>query len=255
MLVEEGTEYSELLQDVRPDFAAIREISVRKHQSNAQGQAFFNGLQRGVKILNDERELYAYMVAMGKMHAAKLESAFDEVDFQDIKMPVHIIDWGCGQGTATMVFLDYLRKNRIELDIHQVILIEPSEIAIKRGSLHTLKYNDNINLLTINKIIDGLTPAEFKKLDGTVIHLFANILDIDAVSLKPLTDLIKASFPGENLFICTSPYVNGVKTNRLDTFQASFQSNRSKVIATFDDQKGDWINNWSRVVRVFNAIL
>ncbi|QXV63991.1 hypothetical protein INP83_12880 [Mucilaginibacter sp. 21P] len=255
MLVEEHTDYSEQLKEVDAEFMAIREISVDKHQRNPEGKRFYDGLQRGTKILDDERELFAYMVAMGKMHAAKLNSAFASIDLTGVSGPVSIIDWGCGQGTATMVLLDHLANKGIELDIHNILLIEPSKIAIERGSLHTLKFNDTVRLVTINKLIDGVRPDDLNGLEGTTIHLFANILDMDVIALKPLTDLIKDNFPGDNLFVCTSPYLNGTKTNRLDTFLTSFKGHNLKVLMRKDNAKGSWINNWSRVIRVFTASL
>lgn len=255
LLVEEATDYSELLKDVTSDFMAIREISVTKHMANPDGKRFYDALQRGVKILDDERELFAYMVAMGKMHRAKLNSAFDSVDFSKLTGPVNIIDWGCGQGTATMVLLDYLNKANIFSDVHNIILVEPSKLALERSGLHTLKFNDMVRLVTVNSLLDGVTPDHLKNLDGTTIHLFANILDIDAVALKPLTELIKDNISGENLFICTSPYLNSYKTNRLDAFLNAFKGDGIKVLMQKDNLKGSWINGWSRVIRVFTANL
>ena len=255
LLVEEHTDYSELLKDADMDFMAIREISVAKHMANPDGQRFYDSLQRGVKILDDERELYAYMVAMGKMHRAKLNSAFESFDFSSLTGAVNIIDWGCGQGTGTMVLLNYLNEEGFSLDIHNIILVEPSRLALERGGLHALKFNDTVRLVTVNDLLDGVTPAHLKDLTGTTIHLFANILDIDAVALKPLTELIKDNIHGDNLFICTSPYLNSVKTNRLDIFLSAFKASAINVLMRKDNPKGTWINGWSRVVRVFTAHL
>lgn len=255
LLVEEDTDYCELLKEVPLDFMAIREISVAKHMANPEGQRFYEALQRGVKILDDERELFAYMVAMGKMHRAKLISAFRSFDFSMMAGPVNVIDWGCGQGTATMVLLDYLNKERLSTDIDSIILVEPSKLSLERGSLHALKFKDTVRLVTVNSLLDAVTSNSLKDLNGTTIHLFANILDIDAVALKPLIELIKSNISNYNLFICTSPYVNSIKTNRLNTFLSAFEDDGIEVFMQRDDPKGTWINGWSRVIRVFTANL
>ncbi|UZJ63726.1 hypothetical protein OKW96_14940 [Sphingobacterium sp. KU25419] len=255
LFVEEDSDYSELLKNVETDFMAIRQISVTKHMANPEGQRYYEGLLRGVKILDDERELFAYMVAMGKMHQAKLDCAFDAFDFTRLKGKVNIIDWGCGQGMATMVLLDHLNKKGITADIHNVILVEPSRLALERGGLHTLKFDDTIRLVTIHNLLDGVTEDHLKGIEGTTIHLFANILDIDAVALKPLIDLIINNISGENLFFCTSPYQNSIKTNRLDTFLKGFQEKEINVLMRKDNYKGSWKNGWSRVIRVFTANL
>ncbi|MEN5232440.1 hypothetical protein [Sphingobacterium faecium] len=255
LFVEEDSEYSELLSDVETEFMAIRRISVEKHMANPDSKRFYDSLLRGVKILDDERELFAYMVAMGKMHQAKLVSAFDAFDFNSLNGKVNIIDWGCGQGMATMSLLDHLNKKGITADIHDVILVEPSRLALERGGLHTLKFDDTVNLITINNLLDGVTADHLNGLEGNTIHLFANILDIDAVALKPLIDLIRNNLSGENIFFCTSPYQHSTKTNRLDTFLNGFRDDHIEVLMRKDSPRGSWIGSWTRVIRVFTAKL
>jgi len=108
-------------------------------------------------------------------------------------------------------------------------------------------------LVTVSNLLDRVTNEHLKGLKGTTIHLFANILDIDAVALKPLIDLIKQNVPGKNVFFCTSPYQNSTKTNRLDTFLNGFKDNRIEILMDLNNAKGYWINGWSRVIRVFTA--
>jgi hypothetical protein len=212
-LIESDSDYSRELLSVPCSFDSIRSISVRK-----AGAQKISG--RGVKILESEDELYGYFKSFGNMHKAKLLSAFESLP--NIASQINIIDWGCGQGFASMIFLEkYGRKN-----INQITLIEPSEIAIKRAALHCKKYCSEITLKTICKKLDELEKDDFNtpQLEIT-IHLFSNILDIDDYSQKYLIELIKQTQSEQNYFVCVSPYIDAIKTERLESFMRYFESN------------------------------
>lgn len=54
----------------------------------------------------------AYLAAYGDMHRLKLDSAFDELFTRAGKRTdgIEVVDWGCGQGLASGVLLDYIRQ-------------------------------------------------------------------------------------------------------------------------------------------------
>lgn len=77
-------------------------------------------------------------------------------------------------------------------NIHQVILIEPSEIALRRAALHCKALNVNIDIVTICKKLDLLVTSDFNQLKSRcVVNLFSNILDIDDYSVYHLTSLLE----------------------------------------------------------------
>ena len=66
--------------------------------------------QHGTAIYTSQDELNAYLASYGNMHLSKLNYAFDKLrdvlrgrEFVD---GMNIIDWGCGQGTATCALRD-----------------------------------------------------------------------------------------------------------------------------------------------------
>jgi hypothetical protein len=82
--------------------------------------------------------MYTYINKLGPMHKAKLDCCFDFFPFTNITNAVEIIDWGCGQALATVVLNDYLNEKNINhLNVDKIILIEPSELTLKRAALHT----------------------------------------------------------------------------------------------------------------------
>ncbi|MBB2146832.1 hypothetical protein GM921_15115 [Pedobacter sp. LMG 31464] len=255
LLKEADSAYSISLAEVNKEFDAIRAISVAKHLSNPNKEQAFRSLINGTKIIDDESLLYAYMHALGPMHSAKLTSAFPFLDFSTFKESVGIVDWGCGQGTGSMVLLDHILSKGIPLNIESITLVEPSTLALKRASLHADKYIDTTRLVTINKLINDIVVDDFNPKEGIYIHLFSNILDIEQISLKFLTDLIKQVFKGVNYFICLGPYQNDIKRDRLDAFMLAFVDNHLEQLAIENNRAYEWLaeKKWTRVMRVFKA--
>jgi hypothetical protein len=251
-LIETDSVYVDLLQNTANTFEAIRKISVNLFDSD---DAIFKSLSRGVAVLTDEKQLYAYMKSYGAMHFAKLNSSFSKLPTELFNQDIDIIDWGCGQAMATMTLMDFLSKRNIKSDVKNVILIEPSEIALKRAALHTQKLISDAIIHTVNKDIDSVSNHELSPLSNRAkLHLFSNILDIDLFSLSDLLSLIDNHCSGENYFVCASPFINDTKTSRINSFVDYF-SNKTKFeeYLSIDSKAGEWQSNWTRVLRVFKA--
>ena len=255
-LLEAESDYAEILQNTKLNFNLIRQISVERYNL-IKSDSIFHSLQRGVKILTEESQLFAYMFSFGNMHFEKLNTSFDYLPKVFFKNEINIIDWACGQGMATMTYLDYLIRSDINQSCNQVTLVEPSELALKRGSLHVKKYLPHTNINTVNKDLDSLLDKDFisvKKLPN--LHLFSNILDIDLFSLTNLILRVENNFHGINYFVCVSPYVTDLKTNRLDTFMKFFSKKDGfQEFVSLNNKTGQWRGNWTRVIRVFKATL
>jgi hypothetical protein len=254
-LIESDTEYSSLINEISANFIEIRNLSATLYSKVSNDEIFWS-LQRGVKVLTEQNQLLAYLNSYGKMHQAKIMSAITVINENDLKNEIEIYDWGCGQGLASMCLLEYFKNQKYDYSLGKITLIEPSEIAIKRASLHVRKFNENCQIITLNKDLDSLNDIDFDNdLKNTKIHLFSNILDIDLFSMTKLISLIKNNFKGSNIFICVSPFVSEVKTERIEGFVNSF-SNLSKfdLKTNISERNGEWTGKtWSRVVRVFNV--
>lgn len=256
-LLETGNEYCDLLTAAAKNFKAVRQISVNQYQL-VQSDSIFHSLGRGVAILTDENQLYAYMNSYGNMHYEKLIDAFTELPKQLFEKEINVIDWGCGQAMASMAYYDFLNKISTQQKIMSITLIEPSVISLKRASLHIRNISAGIQIHTINKDLDSIANKDFiKNKTNTHIHLFSNILDIELFSITALLSLFENNFAGDNYFICVSPYINDTRTSRIDAFVNYFSKNNDKYtpIHSIDNRCGEWKCNWSRVVRVFAVSL
>jgi hypothetical protein len=255
-LIESETEYCRLIAAVEPNFKAVRKISVDKYKL-VKSDAIFTSLGRGVAILTDERQLYAYMNSYGNMHYEKLIQSLKTLPKSFFSKDTNVIDWACGQAMASMAYFDYLDQIDTGQDIQNVTLIEPSEVALKRASLHVRSLRPSTEINTINKDLDCLTFADFvKNKTNTSIHLFSNILDIEDFSLTALLKLLESNFVGVNYFVCVSPYINDTRTSRLDAFVRYFSKKKEFTsFSKIDNRHGEWVGAWTRVARVFKACL
>ena len=257
-IIESNTHYAQILSNCPRRFNSIRDIAISQLQEIQNSDEVFRSLGRGVAILEQEEQLFSYMKSYGLMHKAKLLSAFSNFPFNEIRdKNIEIYDWSCGQGLASIVLLEYLMDNNIVLKTNRVTLIEPSEIALKRASLHVKHFDSEVRIRTILKDMDSLEVADVSGIDGSVkLHLFSNILDVEAYSMWHLVEIIKHGIKGNNYMICVSPYINDVKTARFDSFVNSFGA-MSQFEILFQDvaYRGQWINNWTKLIKTFKVKL
>lgn len=256
-LIESETHYAQLLADIGANFGAIRNLCVRLYKIVASDDIFWS-LQRGVKVLTEQNQLLAYIHSYGNMHQAKMSSALKSIDSLDFQKEIEIYDWGCGQGLASICFLEHYQDADIKQSINKITLIEPSEIAIRRASLHLRKFAPNTKIVTTNKDLDSLQDSDFDTIPtSTKVHLFSNILDVDLFSMTELIQLINRNLPGDNIFICVSPFVSDIKTGRIDNFVQAFSQNSNfQIISAISERNGEWAgNSWSRIIRVFHCLI
>lgn len=257
-VIEKDTKYAEKIALSNKDIYQIRKVSIELYEDR---DTTYNSLGRGVTVLTETQQLYAYMLSFGKMHFAKCNSAFEKLPSEFYNKSIEIIDWGAGQALASMSYLDYLNKSSITQDIMSFTISEPSEIAIKRGTLHIKKYRDSVDVRTINRYLDNVESSDFKDITNNAnLHLFSNILDIDDFSMGKLLELISSSFKGENYFVVVSPYITDLKKNRIDSFVDYFRKYKTfEHIAHENNRANDWCDHgsdsWSRILRIFKVIL
>jgi len=219
LLIEEGTDYCDALSRVPNNFISIRQVSVDR------ANGILNG--RGVDQLHSEEEMFEYIKRYGKMHYAKLISSFESTFPQNFDSPVNIVDWGCGQGLATITLLEKYES----LDVRYITLVEPSEIVLKRAALHCRKFTTSGKLKTVCKKLDDVVSSDIKvQRDVPTIHLFSNILDIDDYSSQHLLSIVDSIITCNNYFVCVSPYIDDIKTARLNSFMTHFRNEPTFVI-------------------------
>lgn len=253
-LTEDDTEYCDALQSIEVRFSAIKRISVSEYSANGSNEVFYS-LKRGTSVLERPIQLAGYLYSYGDNHYAKLQSAFPFIPKVFLQGEVSVIDWACGQALASMALFDYLTINNLKVNIRNVQLIEPSEIALRRAALHISKYRITDQVYTIHRDFDSLTVDDLKNYSDVVkIHLLSNILDMDFYSLSKMLTLIEEKFSGPNLFVCLSPHVGRLQLTRINSFVDFFRTKKKFAVHGYEDNP-TWGNGWSRVLRVFSVVL
>ena len=209
----------------------------------------YNDLKRGTGILDDEIHLNMYLKCFGKMHKAKLDTAFGCIpaDTDLFSNQIEIYDWGCGQGIATICLLDYLKANHINYDIKSIHLIEPSTAAVKRACYVIECMDADISVAKTTKVFDELLQTDFTPSEAIKLHLFSNILDVDSFDLARFIHLFQQCFSGTNYFVCVGPYYSN--NRRVDEFIAATAPD--SVFAVMNREKGTWLKEWTISMRIF----
>jgi len=216
-VIEENTNYQQNLEFIEAkSFNAIRELSLNMASGTHRPES------RGCNPITDDKDLYLYMRSYGNMHYAKICDALAVIPCDVFNQQnIEVISWGCGQGIETIALLEKTSSNNIS----SLTLIEPSDIALKRASLHAHNMQiDKTKIKTICKYINDLTSIDILSEPNNIkLHLLSNILDIPTVSLSYLTQLICSEYKGVNYFICVSPYERIEKAQRLEQFKKNFE--------------------------------
>ena len=209
----------------------------------------YRDLKRGIGILDDDDHLNMYLHSFGKMHKAKLDTAFNCVPNAEslFASDLEIYDWGCGQGTASICLLDFIRSKRIDTShVKFFCLIDPSSAAVYRAKDVIQCYGfSSVNHIV--KDFDSLITDDFPKSNAKKLHLFSNILDVDAFDLAHFIRLFQQVFGGENYFVCVGPYYSN--NRRVDDFIAA--TDPDTMFATDNRERGEWLNEWTISLRVF----
>lgn len=266
---EEGTPYCAALQ---ARFLSVPHHScfdVIKGLSCKQNDDIWSQLEQGIKQLDTPQQLLQYIFSYGNMHKAKLIEAYSALaqtdNLQLSGQKIEVYDYGCGQGIATVILLDYLKaEHNFNCSLAQVVLIEPSALALKRAALHVKQSLASVKLsapvAAYQLELDSIEPQHLKSCEGTVkFHLFSNILDVQGINMTALQSKLLASLTGVNYFICVSPRIwkNGVheRNQRLHNFFLHFKKNCNATLIADRDTDVLCVRNkpHARFERVFRV--
>ncbi len=211
-----------------PSFQKIRKIADKSlsHHTKTERDKLWSDLNQGVDLLTTHELMCQYIFSYGNMHEAKIQAALSSIrnPKEVFNTDLAIIDWGCGQGLATICFFDFLRSQGAFNNIQKVVLIEPSEQALERAKQHTNVYlNDETKIQCVAKYLDDVVKEDIDTNHSITVHFFSNILDVPQFVLKKLAQLVGENINGEHYFFCVSPLIEG-RSHRLDAFYNYFNS-------------------------------
>lgn len=155
--------------------------------SNLKYEEFANRTKRATLPLESEKETSFYNAAYGLQHYLTFTKVLNDnffIDTSDDYNVYNIVDYGCGQGIATIALLDFIakqKKHKIHLNIH---LIEPSAISINNAAylitLFAFKHSISINISTHTYKLANINLNLHPFADMT-LHLMSYILDVKEI--------------------------------------------------------------------------
>jgi len=192
--------------------------------------------ESGTAVYTEELVLDAYLAAYTEMHIGKLDIAFNLVPRTAFTQEINIIDWGAGQGLGSLYVLNYIKQNQLSCRVNEIILIEPSAVALDRACYLIKKADPDVKVVALEKYIDeSLQAIDITTTrPATTFHIFSNILDIASVDLKHLSEIVFANEEVDNYLMCICPAYK--YSDRIDSFfkyfelkfdRREFQSNKS----------------------------
>lgn len=162
------------------------------------------------------------MSLYGEMHKFKCRAGIQNFPYEKLGYGIQLVDWGCGQGVATLCFLESLEERGYIDRVQKITLIEPSIPALERARNNILQAITGLNIEV--EAINSKLPSDKDNFVGqnlvtlsksTTVHFFSNILDITEVSLKKTAQIIESG-KGIHFVMCMGP--RGKNAKRIDEF-------------------------------------
>lgn len=189
---------------------------------------------RGKKILETPGECNRYIEDYFQKHYFKIIDSISKLFSYDkiheySSKGIILYDWACGQGLGSWLFLNQLAERRLKIKVTEIVLIEPSAIALKRAEILIRIIDKTVKLTMINKKLDEISEKELVRIDDTLrIHYVSNFIDmLNWESIDHLSKLIIGSQLSQDYaLVALSPY----KAEALDRFLNDFpESNRIDI--------------------------
>lgn len=235
----------------------------RHNGENLTHTDFCNRTNRATNPLTCAREAVFYAVAYSWQHYQTIRNLISIIDVtSDIVDKIRVVDYGCGQGVATIAYLEHLVAHNVaQLSEFEVHLIEPSSLTLNIAKILIKKLADIHGLsLTIHTYQQSLNESVLFKDTGCseTVHLLSNILDIYSVqsSIPSIINIMQGT-AGKNFLFATAPcYQNTWLGNNLLSDNLDFSEsviNRNSVLRTdmYSVINDCWQNRSSKASQIY----
>ncbi|OBX80524.1 hypothetical protein [Faucicola atlantae] len=142
-----------------------------------------NRTDRATQPLASQNDALFYSVAYAMSHYTTFRAVLsDNLTIEDHDSVINIIDYGCGQGIATLAHIASQKDPKtVHLNIH---LIEPSSVSLGNASYQVLclaqAYGFSTAITSQNCVLANAIVPNFAN-GADTLHLMSYILDVPAV--------------------------------------------------------------------------
>ncbi|MCH7306328.1 hypothetical protein MMP74_18435 [Acinetobacter sp. NIPH 1869] len=166
----------------------IENLALFRHYVHDNYLVLAERLKKGTGIIQSPSDILSYMVLYGGF----LYQCFDQTTQQIFKehlllknnaSPIHLVDYACGQGSASLVLIDRLMAEKQPINELHITLIEPSDYSMERAKklirAKATHYGIKLTLKCYVCTFDTLDEYFLAHAaHHQIFHLFANILDL-----------------------------------------------------------------------------
>ncbi|MCU4564479.1 hypothetical protein [Acinetobacter sp. WU_MDCI_Abxc222] len=150
---------------------------VRQIAGNENDSQVWCSLGYGRNILVSCEQLDQYLYSYGPMIQSQWTQICEGLTIDEGN--ITLLDYGCGQGLASLLLLDCVQEE-FRYNVSQLILIEPSDIALTRAEHIVQICYPNARIRRVHCNFDSVTNGDLQtNNDDIKIHLMSNVLDID----------------------------------------------------------------------------
>ena len=159
---------------------------------------FVNRTGRATQPLASQNDALFYSLAYAMGHYTTFRAVLaDNLTIEDRDNVMNIIDYGCGQGVATLATLAHIASQKDPKTVHlNIHLIEPSSVALGNANYKVLclaqAYGFSTTITSQNCVLAKATVPNFAN-GADTLHLMSYILDVPAVQqqLQHITNQIR----------------------------------------------------------------
>lgn len=192
VIAQDTKEKKEVVKPKATDKISAENSSYSKHILAIENPNF-EKIRRYCQNLADENQadtMQTYLAENGKMHKALMYDALEQFIERLDGESITLIDWGCGQGVASMLMLDYIREKQLDITIEKVILIDDDAKALARAMTHNKalatgepemmaidatqenamqEFNKNKFEISLNLFANDKMPVDYSEIDFDVL--------------------------------------------------------------------------------------
>lgn len=235
-------------------FTNVREAATTRINKNSKSKTkkLKDALEHGLADLTSEDEMDMYLSSYGAIHQEKLLLAFNHLPHKLLaEDKISVIDYGCGQGIASMVLCDVLQSivghPYMVSDFH---LIEPSQVCIKRAIDFIHDFNPEAKIVYFNNPCEDIWRMDIRPKSDVVIHLFSNVIDIPDFPREAVARKLNDMTDHYNIIVCVSPfYQENGRAKHMDEFGKMLHSFNCRH--SFEKHTDEWDKSFSCQMRIF----
>lgn len=215
-------------------------------------QSLKESLSHGKALLDNNSQMKAYIHLYGDIHRKKLMRAYYNIPLEIFNNSINLIDWGCGQGIASILFTEYMKKNGISLElISNLYMIEPSRYCLAQATNYISMCCPELSTIAIPESESDINIKEIVLKSNVSIHLLSNIIDMPEFEGDGVMNVLHNNHNKRHLIICVSPfYPEEGRGRRMKEFGNRLINFRK--IYEFEKHIDDWNEDFSCQIHIYD---